>query len=145
MTDSPTHKTRVLRRAVFLVAACATILIGMFVTPTRSQPASAVKLSDFAGTWIIMTGQNESGETPVMKWRLANKRITGGAAGSTGKMELSRLHGRVLRGHVTVGRQRIPMSAELNSDKGQIILITAPPQSEYDVALAWREGYKPKM
>ena len=74
-----------------------------------------------------MTAYNSSGNSAVMRLRVVNGRITGGAAGSAGKLELSRLQGRVLRGHVTVGKQKIPMSAELSSDKGQLILITAPP------------------
>jgi hypothetical protein len=125
--------------------ACSAFFAGVQPTATQAQPASAVKLSDFAGSWIIMTAFDSSGNSAVMRLRVVNGRITGGAPGSSGKLELSRLHGRVLRGHVTVGKQNIPMSAELSSDKGQLILITAPPASEYDVAVAWRQGYKPRM
>jgi hypothetical protein len=128
-----------------MLCAMVVLLGGALDSILAAPSGSAVTLRDFAASWIIMTGQRDGGSTPILKLRLSGGHVVGTGAGGSGKIDLWRLKGCKLSGYILVGKSKIPLSVELNSDKGQLIIIDAPPQSEYDVALAWRAGYKPTM
>jgi hypothetical protein len=131
--------------AVSMLSAVAVLLDGALDSVAAAPGGSAVTLRDFAANWIIMPRQRDDGSTPILRLRLAGGHVIGTGAGGSGQINLWRLKGRKLSGYILVGKSKISLSVELNSDKGQLIIIDAPPQSEYDVALAWRAGYKPPM
>ena len=131
--------------AVSTLSAMVVLLGGALDSILAAPSGSTVTLRDFAANWIIMTGHHDDGSTPILRLRLVKGHVVGTGAGGSGQINLWRLKERKLSGYILVGKSKIPLSVELNSDKGQLIIIDAPPQSDYDVALAWREGYKPSM
>ncbi|NPV91621.1 MAG: zinc ribbon domain-containing protein [Firmicutes bacterium] len=111
-------------------------------TAAAPSTQSGIKLEDFAGTWVV--SDEEGGEVVL---RLNGTKVSGVAGPEKdSRIDLSLEDNGLLKGTITpAGEKPVPLTVELSSDKKKIILTAAPPESEYFVTVAWKQGQGPNQ
>jgi hypothetical protein len=110
-----------------------------------AESSNQVSLADFAGDWAVMTGERDhEGKGGMIRLQNSGSSIQGVMEGNGTRIVLMKLKGHQAKGYAAPARgDKVPLTAELNEDLKQLTLTLAPPASEYEVIVAWREDGKP--
>lgn len=104
----------------------------------HQQPADP-SLSAFAGRFTAI-GDSESGEPSVFEIEVKDGKVSGKATATGAVFQMTSIDGHRVRGLFVTGDDKTPGWLELSKSGDFLVVVLAPPESEYDIVAAHREG-----
>lgn len=121
----------------------ATSTSGPVNTPTPVKPPAGQPGEDFIGRWYPDTEDGQESDEILTIKREGNLLVGTGKDASSGRLEFPAAAGQKLTGALKQAGTSIPATVEILSDKKKMVLTVAPPNSEYQTAIFWRDTGAP--
>lgn len=125
-----------------VAVAVGAAILAPFALRRPAQPTSKptqAPIAAFAGRFVAV-GDSENGDPSVFEISVKDGKVSGKATATGATFQMTSIDGNRVRGQFVTGSDRTPGWLELSQSGDFLVVVLAPPESEYDIVAAHREG-----